>query len=66
MLKVSDFQVPWMSGIFVHGHVKSLRDRGLDVHEFATEYVNRTEQLGYAPDLAMSVREFMLRQGSNV
>lgn len=41
------------------GHVKWLRDKGVDVHEFATQYVDRTVMLGYPPDLGMCAREFV-------
>lgn len=59
MISVSDPQPSWTSDLTVKGYVKLLRDKGIDVHEFATSYVNRTVQLGYAPNLHMSVQEFV-------
>lgn len=56
---VSDPQRLTMPENFVHGYVHYLRRHGVDPHEFATEYVERTEQLGYAPDLTIAVREFV-------
>jgi hypothetical protein len=57
-LLISDPQPRWIPELTVKGYVKWLRDRGMDVHEFATAYANRTDLLGYPPDLAESVREF--------
>jgi hypothetical protein len=60
MLKVSDPQPIFaVTELTVKGYVKWLRDRGIDVHEFAKSYVDRTEQLGYPPSLADSVQEFV-------
>lgn len=58
MLFVSEPQPRWIPELTVKGYVKWLRDRGVDVHEFATSYAARTELLGYPPDLAESVRDF--------
>lgn len=48
-----------MSDNYVHGFVYWLRAKGVDPHEFATSYMLRTNQLGYAPDLQASVHEFI-------
>lgn len=40
-------------------NVQRLRSFGMDVHEFATAYVDRTELLGYPPDLLKSATEFI-------
>lgn len=60
MLSVSDPQPLYgATELTVRGYVKWLRDKGIDAHEFAKSYVDRTEQLGYAPSLAESVHEFV-------
>lgn len=60
MLSVSDPQPRFdVDKLSVHKYVMWLRNKGLDVHEFATSYVNRTAELGYAPNLDLSVQEFM-------
>jgi hypothetical protein len=48
-----------VTDLTVKGYVKWLRDRGVDVHEFAKSYVDRTEQLGYPPNLGDAVHEFV-------
>jgi hypothetical protein len=60
---VSDPQRLAMPDNYVHGFVHWLRNLGVDPHEFAYSYVQRTDELGYAPDLAMAVREFTLKAG---
>jgi len=62
MLTVSDPQRLTMPENFVHGYVHYLRRHGVDPHAFATAYVERTERLGYAPDLTIAVREFIDRR----
>lgn len=42
-------------------YVEQIRKSKRDPHEFATSYVKRTAQLGYAPDLGAMVREFLGR-----
>lgn len=59
MITVSDPQRLAIPDNYVQGYVSVLRSWGFDAHEFATEYVKRTDQLGYAPDLKMAVREFV-------
>lgn len=59
MITVSDPQRLAIPDNYVHGYVAVLRSWGFDAHEFATEYVHRTAQLGYAPDLKMAVKEFV-------
>lgn len=60
MLSVSDPQPMFaVTDLTVKGYVKWLRDRGVDVHEFAKSYVDRTEQLGYPPNLGDAVHEFV-------
>lgn len=46
----------------VSSFVTKLHKFGLDAHEFATEYVNRTAELGYAPDLGESILEFAMER----
>lgn len=59
MLMVSDPQPVYaVTELTIKGYAKWLRDRGYDVHEFATAYVERTVELGYPPSLADSVNEF--------
>lgn len=59
MLTISEPQVAYeVDKLKIHRHLMWLRNRGMDVHEFATSYVNRTVELGYAPDLEMSASEF--------
>lgn len=58
-LTVSDPQPSWTPELTVRGYVHLLRSKGKDVHEFSTAYVNRTIQLGYPPNLDMSVKEFL-------
>ncbi len=58
-LTVSDPQRLTMSDFLVPGVVKWVRDKGLDVHEFSTAFVNRTAELGYAPDIKMAAEEFV-------
>lgn len=62
MLTVSDPQRLTMPENFVDGYVHYLRSHGADPHAFATAYMNRTEQLGYAPDLSVAVHEFINRE----
>lgn len=60
MINVSDPQALYeVDPLIVHKYVAVLRGRGFDVHEFATEFVNRTAQLGYPPNLEMATQEFM-------
>lgn len=58
-MQVSDPQRLTIPNIYVEGFVAWLRQRGLDAHEFAKSYVDRTEQLGYAPDLKLAAEEFV-------
>lgn len=59
MITVSEPQRLSFSDYYVPGFVSWLRNKGVDVHEFATAYVERTSQLGYAPDLKVSAEEFV-------
>lgn len=60
MLSVSDPQPMFaVTDLTVKGYDKWLRDNGFDGHEFAKAYVDRTEQLGYPPNLAACVHEFV-------
>lgn len=59
MITVSDPQRLTMPEVSVYGWVEWLRQADVDVHEFAKEYVDRTAQLGYAPDLHMSAVQFV-------
>lgn len=56
---VSDPQRLTMPENFVRGFVEWVANKGMDPHEFSTEYVKRTEELGYAPDIKMCAEEFM-------
>lgn len=59
MINVSDPQRLAVPEHYVKGYVSYIRNAGFDPHEFATEFVQRTTQLGYAPDLKMAVKEFV-------
>lgn len=59
MIQVSDPQRLTITERLVRRYVERLRSLELDVHEFATEYANRTVDLGYPPDLGMAVKEFI-------
>jgi hypothetical protein len=60
MLSVSEPQpLHGATELAVRGYVKWLRDKGVDVHEFAKSYVDRTEQLGYPPALSQCIHEFV-------
>lgn len=58
-MEVSDPQRLTMSDNFVRGMAHWVANKGLDPHEFATAYVNRTSELGYAPDLRMMAESFV-------
>lgn len=60
MIGVSEPQVLFdMNPGMVSHYVDKLRVMQLDAHEFATSYVRRTSELGYAPDLFESFSEFV-------
>lgn len=66
MLRVSDPQRLTIQEITVRGFIHHLTSRGLDPHEFATEYAERTEALGYPPSIAQSVKQFMTDRGVGI
>jgi hypothetical protein len=43
----------------VRAVVNYVTSRGLDPHEFATSFVNRTATLGYPPNIMMCLKEFL-------
>ena len=58
-MRVSEPQRLTMPDNFVRGFAHWIADKGADPHEFAKTYVDRTEQLGYAPDLKAAAQEFV-------
>ncbi len=59
-IMVSEPQVMFdITPMDVKHYVDKLRVMRLNPHEFATSYVHRTAELGYAPDLFESFSEFV-------
>jgi hypothetical protein len=58
-MMVSEPQRLTMSENFVRGLAHWVANKGVDPHEFAKSYVDRTVQLGYAPDLKVAAQEFV-------
>lgn len=58
-LSISDPQRLTMPEWGARRVVNILMGKGVDPHEFATAYTNRTVELGYAPSLIMSAKEFL-------
>ncbi len=58
-LTVSDPQRFTMPDNYVRGFVHWVTNLGHDPHEFSTAYVNRTAELGYAPDIKLAAEEFV-------
>lgn len=58
-MTVSDPQRLTVQDSTVKGVVNYLSSHGLDPHEFATSFVNRTATLGYAPNILMCLKEFL-------
>jgi hypothetical protein len=58
-MQVSEPQRLTMPENFVRGFAHWVANKGVDPHEFAKSYVDRTVQLGYAPDLKQAAQEFV-------
>lgn len=58
-MQVSDPQRLTMPDNYAAGFVDWIVRKGLDPHEFSTAYVERTEQLGYPPDLHLCAQMFV-------
>lgn len=59
MLTVSDEQRLTIPDNFTRGISMWITQKGKDAHEFAKAYVDRTEMLGYPPDLVMCAQQFV-------